>query len=110
VPVSTTVENLNALVNKTIYSANVSWSDKRFEFLIGETFVRSSLAEFIEEYSVETVRDPKRLLPWWSLLRSVVYLLQETVLKIECVLGKETPKPLHDIPAPDWISSIAISS
>ncbi|VDM52803.1 unnamed protein product, partial [Angiostrongylus costaricensis] len=88
VPISATVENLNALVNKAICSANGSWSDKRFELLIGETFVRSSLAEFIEEYSVET----------------------ETVLKIECILGKETPKPLHDISAPDWISSIAISS
>ncbi|VDL63981.1 unnamed protein product, partial [Nippostrongylus brasiliensis] len=33
----------------------------------------------------------------------------ETVIKIECVLGKETPKPVHDIPAPDWVSSIAIS-
>lgn len=31
------------------------WNEKRFEFLIGETFVRSSLAEFIEEHSVDTV-------------------------------------------------------
>ncbi|EPB74724.1 hypothetical protein ANCCEY_06207 [Ancylostoma ceylanicum] len=64
------------------------WNEKRFEFLIGETFVRSSLAEFIEEHSVDT----------------------ETVLKIECILGKETPHSLYDIPAPDWVSSITISA
>ncbi|KAJ1359140.1 hypothetical protein KIN20_017793 [Parelaphostrongylus tenuis] len=88
VPVSATLENLNALVNRTIHSTNASWSDRRFEFLVGETFIRSTLAEFIEEYNVET----------------------ESVLNIECILGKETPTPLHDITAPDWISSITISS
>ncbi|KAL6731012.1 hypothetical protein Aduo_001926 [Ancylostoma duodenale] len=87
VPVSATYDNLNALVNKTILAVNDQWNEKRFEFLIGETFVRSSLAEFIEEHSVDT----------------------ETVLKIECILGKETPHSLYDIPAPDWVSSITIS-
>ncbi|CAJ0604585.1 unnamed protein product [Cylicocyclus nassatus] len=88
VPVSATYENLNTLVNKTIAAAQENWSEKRFELLIGETFVRSSLAEFIEEHNVDT----------------------ETVLKIECILGKETPKSFLDIPAPDWVSSVAISS
>ncbi|RCN42776.1 NLE domain protein [Ancylostoma caninum] len=87
VPVSATYDNLNALVNKTILAVNDQWNEKRFEFLIGETFVRSSLAEFIEEHSVDT----------------------ETVLKIECIVGKETPHSLYDIPAPDWVSSITIS-
>ncbi|KAK6051507.1 NLE domain protein [Cooperia oncophora] len=88
IPVSATCENLNALVNKTISGSNDKWSERRFEFLVGETFIRSSLAEFIEEYNVET----------------------ETVIKIECVLGKETPKPLHDIQAPDWVSSVIVSN
>lgn len=87
VPVTANCDNLNALVNKTIASQNDEWNERRFEFLVGETFIRSSLAEFIEEYNVET----------------------ETVIKIECVLGKETPQPLYDIPAPDWVSSILIS-
>uniref|UniRef100_A0A183F8R0 WD_REPEATS_REGION domain-containing protein n=1 Tax=Heligmosomoides polygyrus TaxID=6339 RepID=A0A183F8R0_HELPZ len=42
------------LVNKTIASQNDEWNERRFEFLVGETFIRSSLAEFIEEYNVET--------------------------------------------------------
>ncbi|XGW23175.1 hypothetical protein V3C99_005429 [Haemonchus contortus] len=87
VPVSATCENLNTLVNKTISSSKDDWNEQRFEFLVGETFIRTSLAEFIEEYNVET----------------------ETVIKIECVLGKPIPKPLHDIPAPDWVSSVIVS-
>ncbi|VDO71252.1 unnamed protein product [Haemonchus placei] len=87
VPVSATCENLNTLVNKTISSSKDDWNEQRFEFLVGETFIRTSLAEFIEEYDVET----------------------ETVIKIECVLGKPIPKPLHDIPAPDWVSSVIVS-
>ncbi|KJH43569.1 NLE domain protein [Dictyocaulus viviparus] len=96
VPISATLKNLNALVNKTISAVNVicfhnsidCWSNRRFEFLVGETFIRSTLLEFIEEYNVET----------------------ETVIKIECILAKETPKPLYDIPAPDWVSSVNIST
>ena len=29
-------------------------------------------------------------------------------MRIECVLGLEPPKPLHDLPAPDWVSSIHV--
>ncbi|ETN81889.1 NLE domain protein [Necator americanus] len=88
VPLSATYENLNALVNKTISTLQDDWIEKRFELLIGETFVRSSLAEFIEEHDVDT----------------------ERVLKIECILGKEAPHAVQDIAAPDWVSSIEISS
>ncbi|CAI5438465.1 unnamed protein product [Caenorhabditis angaria] len=88
VPTSAECDDLNLLLNKTIETTNDTWKDRRFEFLVGETFLRTSLAEFIEEFEVET----------------------ETVLKVECVIGVEAPKPLHDIQAPDWVSSVQISN
>lgn len=88
VPTIANCNDLNLLLNKTIEATDDSWKDRRFEFLVGETFLRTSLSEFIEEYEVET----------------------ETVLKVECVIGIEAPKPLHDIQAPDWVSSIQIAN
>lgn len=88
VPTGAECEDLNLLLNKTIEANDDQWKDRRFEFLVGETFLRTSLAEFVEEYEVET----------------------ETVLKVECVIGIEAPKPLHDIQAPDWVSSVQISN
>uniref|UniRef100_A0A1I7XQI2 WD_REPEATS_REGION domain-containing protein n=1 Tax=Heterorhabditis bacteriophora TaxID=37862 RepID=A0A1I7XQI2_HETBA len=87
IPVTASADNLNNLVNRTIETIKDDWSEKRFEFLIGETFIRSTLAEFIDEYNVET----------------------ENIIKIECILGLETPKPQYDLPAPDWVSSINIT-
>ncbi|CAI2320155.1 unnamed protein product [Caenorhabditis sp. 36 PRJEB53466] len=86
VPTSVESDDLNLLLNKTIEASDDGWKERRFEFLVGETFLRTSLAEFIEEYEVET----------------------ETILKVECVIGIEAPKPLHDIQAPDWVSSVQI--
>ncbi|CAB3408380.1 unnamed protein product [Caenorhabditis bovis] len=88
VPISVECDDLNLLINKTIEAVNDKWSDRKFEFLVGETFLRTSLAEFIEEYEIET----------------------ETVLKVECVIGVEAPKPLHDIQAPDWVSSVIVAN
>ncbi|CAD6184831.1 unnamed protein product [Caenorhabditis auriculariae] len=84
VPTSADCEQINSLVNKSISLENESWEDKRFEFLIGDVFLRTTLAEFISEYEFET----------------------EVVVKVECVLGLEAPKPLHDYQAPDWVSSV----
>ncbi|PAV64080.1 hypothetical protein WR25_00847 [Diploscapter pachys] len=86
IPTTATCENLNALVNGVIQAENEKWETKRFEFLIGETFVRSTLDDFIREFELDT----------------------ETVVKIECVLGLEAPKPLHDLPTPDWVSSVHV--
>uniref|UniRef100_A0A8R1EB30 WD_REPEATS_REGION domain-containing protein n=1 Tax=Caenorhabditis japonica TaxID=281687 RepID=A0A8R1EB30_CAEJA len=88
VPTGAECDDLNLLLNTTIEANNDDWKQRRFEFLVGETFLRTSLAEFIEEYEVET----------------------ETVLKVECVIGIEAPKPLHDIQAPDWVSSVQIAN
>lgn len=88
VPTGAESDDLNLLLNKTIEANDNKWKDRRFEFLVGETFLRTSLAEFIEEYEVET----------------------ETILKVECVIGIEAPKPLHDIQAPDWVSSVQIAN
>lgn len=88
VPTGVECDELNLLLNKTIEANDDKWEERRFEFLVGETFLRTSLAEFIEEYEVET----------------------ETVLKVECVIGTEAPKPLHDIQAPDWVSSVQIGN
>uniref|UniRef100_A0A1I7U5U2 WD_REPEATS_REGION domain-containing protein n=1 Tax=Caenorhabditis tropicalis TaxID=1561998 RepID=A0A1I7U5U2_9PELO len=87
VPTGAECDDLNLLLNKTIEATNEKWKDRRFELLVGESFLRTSLAEFIEEYEVET----------------------ETILKVERVLGIEAPKPLHDIQAPDWVSSVQIA-
>lgn len=88
VPTGAECDDMNLLLNKTIEANDGAWKERRFEFLVGETFLRTSLAEFIEEYEVET----------------------ETILKVECVIGIEAPKPLHDIQAPDWVSSVQIAN
>lgn len=88
VPTIADSTDLNLLLNKTIEASDDAWKERRFEFLVGETFLRTSLSEFIEEYEIET----------------------ETVLKVECVIGIEAPKPLHDIQAPDWVSSLQIAN
>ncbi|UMM10975.1 hypothetical protein L5515_000491 [Caenorhabditis briggsae] len=88
VPTVAECDGLNLLLNKTIQATDDAWKEKKFEFLVGETFLRTSLAEFIEEYEVET----------------------ETILKVECIIGIEAPKPLHDIQAPDWVSSVQVAN
>lgn len=86
IPTNADAEQLNVLVNKSIQNEHENWEDRRFEFLIGETFLRTSLSELISEYEVET----------------------ETVIKVECVLGFEAPKPVFDLQAPDWVSSVHV--
>ncbi|CAL2029818.1 unnamed protein product [Caenorhabditis brenneri] len=86
VPTSVECDDLNLLLNKTAAASDDQWKDRRFEFLVGDTFLRTSLEEFIEEYEVGT----------------------ETVVKVEYVIGIEAPKPVHDIQAPDWVSSVQI--
>lgn len=70
VPLSADPENLNILLNKSIEGIKGTpityiigfhigeWHKKRFEFLIGETFIRTTLEEFIEEYDIATVDLP----------------------------------------------------
>ncbi|GMR54305.1 hypothetical protein PMAYCL1PPCAC_24500, partial [Pristionchus mayeri] len=88
VPISADWEKLNNLVNKLAVSADEEWKERRFELLIGSTFLRCSLDEFIQENHLDF----------------------ERVVKIECVDGYEPPKPHLSLNGPDWISSVHITS
>ncbi|CAI4230011.1 unnamed protein product [Auanema sp. JU1783] len=86
VPISTEPEKLILLLNKTMQAVKDDWVDRNVELLIGDTFIRTSLEEFIEEFQIQT----------------------EVVVRVECILRMEAPSPKHDLPAPDWVSSVQI--
>ncbi|GMT01291.1 hypothetical protein PENTCL1PPCAC_23465 [Pristionchus entomophagus] len=87
VPISADWEKLNTLVNSLATAADDEWKERRFELLIGSTFLRSSLSEFIQENHLDF----------------------ERVVKIECVDGYDPPQPHLSLNGPDWISSVHVT-
>lgn len=84
-PVDSSVENLNAVVNKALESViEDDHAPVAFEFLIGSSLLRSTLKELVEENGIPT----------------------ETVILIECILREAPPSPESDISLSDWVGSV----
>ncbi|VDK44519.1 unnamed protein product [Anisakis simplex] len=85
VPSSANVDNLNALVNKTLEDcSDEKWKTAEFDFLINSILLRSTLSEFVEEHAVST----------------------ESTIRVECILRERPPTPDCDIETDDWVGAV----
>ncbi|KAI6232971.1 Ribosome biogenesis protein WDR12-like protein [Aphelenchoides fujianensis] len=84
VPAEIEPSGLNELVNLSGKSANESWEDVSFSFLINGQLLRTSLLEFVTANTLST----------------------ESVLEIECILQEEAPIPDQSLEDDDWIGAV----